>query len=378
MSEPTIRQEKPDMNLPEEEQQRELETIYMWNIAHNDPPYKDAYIGTYGELQWIMEQRHWLGSLMFDLPEGYERANLSHAGLASANLSGSTLVEINLSNSILNYAILSNAVLTGANLREAELREVDLTNTDLRGANLSGATLVGARFSEGNKLDGIVLGNYTKLADVHWNGANLVSIDWSSLTILGDELQARMELDKDGRKKDPYDRLEEWKAAVRAYRLLSIALRAQGMHEEADRYAYRTRVCQRSVYYWQARQEKKGTIMNRIQSTWHSFSQMCWSGLLDVIAGYGFRPSRSAGTYLLFVLCFALYYLIVGRKFVLELNPLQSLIFSVTSFHGRGFTPSGIIALDSPLLIGAAIESIVGLVLEITFIVTFIQRFFAR
>jgi hypothetical protein len=50
----------------------------------------------------------------------------------------------------------------------------------------------------------------------------------------------------------------------------------------------------------------------------------------------------------------------------------------VTSFHGRGFFPGGGLALDDPITILAAIEAILGLFIEITFIATFTQRFFAR
>jgi hypothetical protein len=40
----------------------------------------------------------------------------------------------------------------------------------------------------------------------------------------------------------------------------------------------------------------------------------------------------------------------------------------VTSFHGRGFFPGGGRALDDPITILAATETILGLFIEITFI----------
>lgn len=49
----------------------------------------------------------------------------------------------------------------------------------------------------------------------------------------------------------------------------------------------------------------------------------------------------------------------------------------MTSFHGRGFFPGGI-ALDDPITVLAAFEAFVGLVIEVSFIATFTQRFFAR
>jgi hypothetical protein len=62
---------------------------------------------------------------------------------------------------------------------------------------------------------------------------------------------------------------------------------------------------------------------------------------------------------------------VVGPAF----SPLGALVFSVTSFHGRGFFPGGI-ALDDPITVTAAAEAIIGLLIEISFIATFTQRFF--
>ena len=70
-------------------------------------------------------------------------------------------------------------------------------------------------------------------------------------------------------------------------------------------------------------------------------------------------------------------YLRLGGSVHPALSPLAALIFSITSFHGRGFFPGGV-ALDNPLTVVAAAEAIVGLVIEISFIATFTQRFFGR
>jgi hypothetical protein len=58
-------------------------------------------------------------------------------------------------------------------------------------------------------------------------------------------------------------------------------------------------------------------------------------------------------------------------------SPVSALVFSVTSFHGHGFfssvfQPGGLQAAV------AAVEASIGLLMEITFIATFTQRFFAR
>jgi hypothetical protein len=49
----------------------------------------------------------------------------------------------------------------------------------------------------------------------------------------------------------------------------------------------------------------------------------------------------------------------------------------VTSFHGRGFFP-GVIRLDDPITVLAASEAVVGLVIEVSLIAAFTQRFFGK
>ena len=53
-------------------------------------------------------------------------------------------------------------------------------------------------------------------------------------------------------------------------------------------------------------------------------------------------------------------------------------MFSMTSFHDRGFFPGNNISLDDPLTVLAALEALVGLIIEVTFIATLTQRFFNR
>jgi len=102
------------------------------------------------------------------------------------------------------------------------------------------------------------------------------------------------------------------------------------------------------------------------------------SWLLDVVAGYGYKPIRSFVTYALVVAGFAAFYFLMRESVHPALNPVDALIFSVTSFHGRGFNPGESVTLHNPLTIAAAFEAIIGLLIEITFIATFTQRFFSR
>ncbi len=55
----------------------------------------------------------------------------------------------------------------------------------------------------------------------------------------------------------------------------------------------------------------------------------------------------------------------------------EAVVLSISSFHGRGLFPTGL-SLGDPVAILAAVEAIIGLLIEITFIATFTQRFFAR
>jgi len=86
----------------------------------------------------------------------------------------------------------------------------------------------------------------------------------------------------------------------------------------------------------------------------------------------GYKPGRSLFIYVLMIASFAACYSFFGN-----LPPNEALIFSVTSFHGRGFFP-GTFSLGSPITALAALEAVAGLFIEISFIATFTQRFFGR
>jgi len=104
------------------------------------------------------------------------------------------------------------------------------------------------------------------------------------------------------------------------------------------------------------------------------FASYFLSQFLDVLAGYGYRPARTIFWYLVVIVGFAIAYNLLGH---IPLLP-DALVFSLTSFHGRGFFPSlsGETSLHNPLVIFAASEAVVGLIIEISFIATFTKRFF--
>jgi Pentapeptide repeats (8 copies) len=107
-----------------------------------------------------------------------------------------------------------------------------------------------------------------------------------------------------------------------------------------------------------------------------NFWKMVFSFLLKLLAGYGYKPERSLMWYLVVIFGFATIYSVFGG---LSLFP-DGLVFSLTSFHGRGFFPGlgATPSLHNPLVVLAACEAVVGLFIEISFIATFTQRYFGK
>ncbi len=251
--------------------------------------------------------------------------------------------------------------LQGANLYKAQLQGADLSGTQLQGADLREAF-----FDNATSLKEVILGDEkyggALLADVRWGGVNLAVVDWSPLKMLGDEYEARRRPAVLIRMNDigvspnvKVLRLENYRTAVRANRQLAVVLRDQGLNEEADHFAYRAQLLQRIVW--------------RLQQKWLKY---IFSWFLDLLAGYGYRPLRSIIAYLLIILGFAVSYYALGH-----LHWYEALVVSLTAFHGRGFF-SQLYQPGDPQSILAAIEAVLGLLIEISFIATFTQRFFGR
>ncbi len=215
----------------------------------------------------------------------------------------------------------------------------------------------------------INLGNqehgFARLADIHWDGVDVTSVHWSAVVMLGDEQQARRGKTLNGKRKKKRTRLGEYQMAARTNRQLATILRAQGLSEEADRFAYRAQLCQRQVF--------------RLQGT-KKWSAYIGSLILWLVAGHGYRPFRSFITYLVIIGAFAGVYGLLAH-FGLTSEQFGSwdspLVLSVTSFHGRVFFAGGLHLDDWAARVGA-MEAVFGLLIEITFIATFTQRFFSR
>ncbi|MBF6589989.1 MAG: pentapeptide repeat-containing protein, partial [Ktedonobacterales bacterium] len=296
-----------------------------------------------------------------------DQAHLEGASLDQAHLEGASLDQAHLEGAVLRAAHLEGASLRAAHLERADLREVFFdVSTSLREVTITDAKHGGAR-----------------MADVRWQGVNLAIVQaWPDDLVLGDERAARElvtapltrsrsdrePLPKDASREDRRQAerqrrdnlLAAWRGATRANRQLSTTMRDQGMNDEADRLSYRGQLCQRELLRLQG---KRGRA---------------WlSRFLDLIAGYGYLPQRSFYAYLLVILGFASAYFALGQALGPRLTPFGALVFSMTSFHGRGFFPGGLI-LDNPLTGLAAFEALFGLIIEVSFIATFTQRFFGK
>ncbi|HLI08800.1 MAG TPA: pentapeptide repeat-containing protein [Ktedonobacteraceae bacterium] len=331
-------------------------------------------------------------------PEQREAAalHLEGADLSEAHLEGAILRGAHLQSATLRKASLRDAILYRANMRNAYLREAHLERASLIAANLEGvylrkvhlerADLRNAFFDGVSSLEESTLSSpelgCVAIADVQWGDLNLSLIDWRQVRILGDEYKARQKTRR-GVTKDRATQLDDYRDAVRANRQLANAMRGQGMNEEAVPFAYRAQVLQRKVLWLQVlwgaepgqNDVSKRSLRQRLKDVWQRvryFSSYVFSLFLDGLAGYGYKPGRSLMIYLFVIAAFSVCYATLGH-----LSAREALIFSVTSFHGRGFLP-GPFTLASPVTALAALEAVIGLFIEISFIATFTQRFFGR
>ena len=303
------------------------------------------------------------GIFLSRLPLTQLRAGLQRDEWYSSTSEQREAAAIHLEGAILDSADLTWATLRSAHLEGTSLVLAHLEGATLRGAHLEGADLRLAYLDNSTILHGVTLSNHghgsASVADVSWNGVNLVVIDWATVTVLGDEQRAHQQRMPSGTAKDTITQLNEYREAVRANRQLAVVLRTQGLTEEADQFAYRAQLLQREVWRRQRR-----------------ILKYALSWFLYLIAGYGYRPIRSVIWYLVIIFGFAMAYFSIGH-----LPPVpDAFVFSLTSFHGRGFFPGlgNETSLHNPLVVLAAIEAVIGLFIEISFIATFTQRFFAK
>jgi hypothetical protein len=197
---------------------------------------------------------------------GQGGAHLARAALYRASLEGAFLVEAHLEGTSLLEQICKRLDRRATpDVASDKADSLPASPTFLRfalEAHLEGANLSRAYFDSGTALDGVTLGNRTlgfvALADVHWGGVNLTVVQCSPLgerrwrarskcMELGDECVVRQPRDADGKRKDKRPRLGEFDATARANRQFATVRREQGLNDDADRFAYRAQVFQRTV-----------------------------------------------------------------------------------------------------------------------------------
>jgi uncharacterized protein YjbI with pentapeptide repeats len=296
--------------------------------------------------------------------EEFDTVTVEQFGIARIHLERAYLRNTHLEGSILYGVHLDQANLLGVHLEKAELAWVHLERVILRQAHLEGANLSNAYFNSVTNLDKAILANSfygaAQLADVHWDGVNLAVVDWEHIKMTGDEQEALRAKTLDGKTKEKARRLNEFEEAIRANRQLAIILQNHGLNEIATHFIYRAQVLRR----WLLWRRKK-------------FGQYMFSLIFDLLAGYGYRPFRGFLAYLIVIFGFMGLYLLNAHFVAPHLSWDEALVLSVSSFHGRGFfTPD--ITLGDTYARLAAIEAVLGLLIEVSFIATFTQRFFGK
>jgi hypothetical protein len=261
----------------------------------------------------------------------------------------------------LNLSVLhlEGATLRQAHLERAYLVEAHLERAFLSGAHLEGATLRSASLDKTTHLNDATLTG-TSLDQITFDNANLTVVKWARVAPLGDELRACAPKTAKRKPKDRVTRLAEFEAAVRANRVLAVALRAQGMSDDADIFAYRAQVLQRQLYFRQ-----------------RQFGRWLFSALLAVLSGYGYRLGNIFRAYALVVLAFAAGYLIpivASGALPTGQAAANALQISLNAIHGRVFFAQ--FTLDTLQSWLATAESVVGIVIEGVFVAMLIQRLF--
>ena len=295
-----------------------------------------------------------------------EGAILLHAELQDASLHHAHLTEAYLYVAHMQDALLHDAHLERADLGYADVRGVFFIEAHLEGVDLRNAELHEAHLDDASISDEKRVGPW--LADVQWGATNLAVVKWSLVEMLGDEYEARQKTEK-GLVKDRETRQAEFEAAVRATRLLAITLQAQGLNEVAARFAYRAQGLARAVLWFQMRGQRV-PFRQRAQS----FGAWLFSWLLNVVAGYGYRPLRCFAIYLLALAVFTLAHFTVGAIDGQPLTFLNAVAVSVQSLHGRLFSfQSG-----DPQTLLNTIEAFVGLFIEAIVVAVITQRILGK
>jgi uncharacterized protein YjbI with pentapeptide repeats len=310
------------------------------------------------------------------LPLARLRGGLTGPDFFRATESERVKASVEMKRTILTFSHMEGAALTCGHLEGAKLDDVRLEGADLYGLHLEDdnpADLRRAVFDADTLLARMTLATKDhpigpSCLSVRWGGASLTAIDWSTVNILEDEVEAQKPLMQERKMKSSETVLRDYDRAVQTYRQLTIALRGQGLHEPADRFAYRAQLLQRTLLYLQNKQGQ------------HKTSEWLINWGLYLLTGYGYRLRHIFMTYGLCLLVFTVIFWLLGvHSFPHEagLRALwDSFLVSLSAIHGRTtFEQLG--AWTTPAWF-AAVESAFGIIVEGAFVAMLVQRFFSR
>lgn len=343
--------------------------------------------------------------------------HLEGANLARTHLEGATLRAAHLEGACLFRTRLDGAILAVAHFEGSDCRAAHFEGAGMDGVHLEGFTAdnpptskrwiadfsgpVGetkqvafltplpatslrlAYFDAATQFKPASIGNkrtgYISIVDARLKELNLTRVDWSTVSMLGDERLAYSDFTLWGTRRTLTSRIAGLKIAARASSQLAIVLSEQGMADQGTNFQYRALILQRKVMWFRIRTGKMKFIIPFLLS---------W--LLFILTGYGYRMWRLLLTYILVVVAFAAGYVFTSQTCtimlppdhsgILACNPKSSwinyILISVMALHGRVFSQQFVLGSAQSIL--TAIEAIVGLVIEGIFIAMLTQRVFNR
>jgi hypothetical protein len=347
------------------------------------------------------------------------RASLVGTHFESSSLAGTQLGRSNLNGAVLNrHTSLDDAHLAdsqgyGPSIAGVDWGGADLTALDWRRKPILGEELAAAGVSSGPHLPDRAFTIEMPEGDAEaLEARGLLGGGGAAVSeLVSDALKAATDSGTPSER-----RARRYALSARANLQFATVLRDQGLNNIAHHYAYRSRVEERKALFCQSawsyptqasprlglrraaaavylsnRRRSRRTLTRlclqlmraarwmekRLQPVLDTVVHSCrcvwsyarWLGSLglSIVAGYGYKPIRCVLAYASVILVFAGGYVALGER-------LPSAVFtSMYAFHGRGLGPGFVDRLSVVYGVGAA-ESLLGLVLEITFIATFTQR----
>jgi uncharacterized protein YjbI with pentapeptide repeats len=296
-------------------------------------------------------------------------ANLRAANLENANLLGTNLIGAYLENAILVGARLTEAVLVDAQADNARFDDANLVGAQLIGAHLHGAHLEGADLGlaqlDGTDLRQAYCSEQTYLGGALFQGAlvdglrlrdvDLTVVDWERVRHFGEERAAHEALLP--------ARPAAFRAAAHTYRRMGLALRAQGLSNDGNRFMARARLMEERALWAETTTRWRG---RRVLPALRSAARWSGSAMQGAVTGYGEHPARALLWLLGALLGFAALFMVLAPT---HPSAGTALVLSGSALLGRGYVsvPQAIVTPGWPALL-AVVEAGLGTVFEILFV----------